>query len=192
MDVETHTNKQIIVTVSPFFHSKYSHCRREVPTASSDGHSTEISSNISPHKAEAKLSLSEYHTARSLSSSGEDTPFTSSQEKATPNTGNHIAREMERLPTTSTPIRQDVVLDTGANAVGFSPVSRRGTGSTGSTTDSTGSTAERRKKSVSFVDPLDIRVPLVGFEVMEQRAKFTVSFSAYFIVTDKVCHWSGF
>ncbi|XP_045192373.2 sorting nexin-16-like [Mercenaria mercenaria] len=150
---------------------------RRVHIANNDEATAKLPSSTGPHKNEAKLSLSEYHTARSLSSSGEESPLTSSQEKTTPNNAGKETkiRETETFPTTSTPIRQNTDLDTDSRAVGVSPVTRRGTGSTNTTcsTDS-GDRAERRKKRVSFVDPLEVRVPLVGYEVMEQRAKFTV------------------
>lgn len=153
------------------------HFYRDVPIAvNGEGLPKNTLSAKSPHRNEPKLSLSEYHT--SLTSSGEETPLISSQEKTTPKIAQKESKikEMESFPTTSTPIREDIHLDSGAGAVGFSPVCRRDTGSTNATCSVDSSDfAERRRKRVSFVDPLDVRVPLVGYEVMEQRAKFTVS-----------------
>ena len=132
---------------------------------------------ISPRK-EPKLSLSEY-AERSLSMSGEDRVSThkpsinsdistDSGEVQTNVIMSHTVPQQN--PQTSTPIRQDVKIEVELNsatgAVGFSPVNR----SVGNTDGPT-----RRRKRVSFIDPLTLRVPLAGFEVMEQRAKFTVS-----------------
>jgi hypothetical protein len=153
---------------------------RDVPrSVNGEVHSSNTTANKSPHRNEPKLSLSEYHT--SLSSSGEETPLISSQEQTTPKIAqkDNTVRvtEMESFPTTSTPIRGDINVDTCAGAVGFSPVTRQGTGSTNNSRSADNSEfVERRKKRVSFVDPLDVKVPLIGYEVMEQRAKFTVSF----------------
>ncbi|XP_052815251.1 sorting nexin-16-like [Mya arenaria] len=156
----------------------------------------ENSQPLSPR--EQKVSLSEYQTTRSLTSSSEDNNSLPALSAINPMV--EIVRNNEQSganfvdsvnhawtdqsPKTSTPNPElpsrsrsrNIQLDSDSGAVGFSPVRRRGTGSTISS-ESTGLLFERpsrRTKRVSFVDPLDIRVPLAGFEVMEQRAKFTV------------------
>lgn len=91
-------------------------------------------------------------------------------------------------PKTSTPIRNDVQVDLNScsGAVGFSPVTHRDTENAESTVtfrdngqpESTGSVvgrSARQKKRVSFIDPVNVRVPVIGYEVMEPRTKFTVS-----------------
>lgn len=111
-----------------------------------------------------KLSLSQYGAQRSLTSSGEETLASTSKEQngdtAVCNTG----------PKTSTPNKPDLNLDAEQGAVGFSPVGRHETNSTDSSSDG----EMLPKKKVTFINPLEVRVPLAGFEVMEQRAKFTV------------------
>lgn len=137
---------------------------------------------------DANMSLvSECHE-NSLSASGEET--VAGHKSSIESDDNTIDNEIQTTtvlsgtvrpqnPQTSTPLRQDITVDLNSvtGAVGFSPVSRKNTGSSDSTGSSVGSSERpiRRSKRVSFIDPVNVRVPLVGFEVMEQRAKFTVS-----------------
>ncbi|KAL4235067.1 Sorting nexin-16 [Mactra antiquata] len=142
-----------------------------------------------PRRSEPKVSLSEYHT-RSLSSSGAETDALSNNDVLNHDLSESAnvslrATSEETVPKTSTPLRTDLNINPVVGTVGFSPVENSRTRSY-STVTSTGSTPARQRSStgttptrqrvkrVSFVDPLNVRVPLVGFEVMEQRAKFTV------------------
>ncbi|KAH3774505.1 sorting nexin-16-like isoform X2 [Dreissena polymorpha] len=149
---------------------------------------------------ETKLSLSQYQTTRSLSTSGEVIPSPSHEQTTCPlpttreitadivvhNVSNNNSPS-QGGPKTSTPKPTastrssshigNVDIESYTGAVGFSPVRRRGTESVGGSFTSTYSTTDRpsrSKKTVSFVDPLNLRVPVVGFEVMDQRSKFTV------------------
>lgn len=136
-----------------------------------------------PRRTEPKLSLSEYHTTKSLNSPGMESHVISVNDKVTNESSVNVdvsvrTVDEETVPKTSTPVRSDLNIDPASGAVGFSPVRRRGTRSSSTLSSAESHIARRREKRVSFVDPLDVRVPLVGFEVMEQRAKFTVSKSA--------------
>lgn len=145
------------------------------------------SSTPSTPRKELKVSLSEYQTERSLSLSGEETPVAHRQSVNSSSGGSVediqstvlLSRTIgPQNPQTSTPVHQNVSVNINqeSGAVEFSPMARKDTGSTISTGSSVASSERpsRRSKRVSFIDPLNVRVPVVGFEVMEQRAKFTV------------------
>ena len=161
-----------------------------------------------PSARDQKLSLSEYQSVRSLSVSTEvGQPYSPTSKKldSASSSGNHSHAEGTRksglhntntsnssdIPKTSTPkaevplVRRNIDIDNLTGAVGFSPVRSRG--STNSSYISTVSDDRPvRHKKVSFLDPLNVRVPLVGFEVMEQRAKFTVSGNFHVNIVDKI------
>ena len=62
------------------------------------------------------------------------------------------------------------------DSVNCSPVHLTGTPPQGALRSSNSSSLLSRETRVKFIDPREITVPVLGYEIMEQRARFTVSF----------------
>lgn len=105
-----------------------------------------------------------------------DNPASSVPEQATVESGNtkHVATSQSRSGHVSrTHTSQCMHIDSDKVIVGFSPVKQ----SDGSSADCYGDlsdTSSQRLNGLAVVHTHDVRVPIVGFEVMQQRSKFTV------------------
>lgn len=80
--------------------------------------------------------------------------------------------ERDQSPISNPSVQQSLHIDS-KQCVGFSQVRRMSGSSTGSSVDLS-DISSTKLKDLTAIDPLDIRVPLVGFEMMEKRSKFTV------------------